>query len=337
MRCKSGRRDIWLSLLVVFLVFGFMPDAAAKTLKLGHVAPVADNAYQTASSKFAELVEAKTKGKIKIKIFGNHQLGSSEAHWAMLKKGAIDLWAPDQGGTLVVEPPPKNLMVAAFPYVVESRDHLYKFFKSDIYKDSMARSEKAGNFKYLGYVGDRPPRGFMTTDRPVRTLADIKGLKLRVPEIPMFTMTYKAWGATPTPLQASDIYSAVRSGMINGIDIDIVWAYAAKYYEIQKYFIAINYAYSGIGMFINQDLWDSFPGDVKKAFLEARQETMAYVNAHTANQLKDVEAKMIAKGCEVIRPDLGPWMKIADAVVKQVDASGKFWKPGLLDRIKALK
>jgi tripartite ATP-independent transporter DctP family solute receptor len=332
------KKSLIKSTFILTLFFMLIPGgsmAAEITLKLGHVAPVGPTTHDVSAKKFAERVAANTNGRVEVKVFGNSQFGNLMEHWGQLQTGAIDLFDQDVGAAFMAEPKPKNFIITLFPYVFESQEHFHNFVKSDLFKSMMTKVEKAANVKYLGYAGDRTPRGFTTTNKRVTTPDEIKGLKLRVPPVPPFVAAYKSWGANPTPIAAKEIYSALKSGMVMGMDQDLTMTYAAKYYEIQKYFIAVNYMRSGMGIWMNADKWASLPNDVQAAMLKSVQETEIYINEFTAGQMDEAKKGLTAEGVEIVYPDLTPWMQAAEKAVVKTD--GKMWEKGLYDKVKALK
>lgn len=309
--------------------------AAEITLKLGHMAIPGPASHDVAARKLAELVATNTSGKVEVKIFGNSQFGSLQEHFAQLKTGAIDLFVEDACAGFLVEPEPKNFVAVMFPYVFDSQEQVRKFWQSDLAKTMMTKVEKAGEIKFLGYIGDRGPRGFSTTNKRITTPEEIKGLKLRVPAVPPFVAAYKSWGASPTPVDAKDIYSSVKSGMVEGMDMDITTLYSFKYHEIQKYFIAVNYMRSGLGCWMSAKRWNSLPQDVQAAFLKSAQQAGIYINDYTAQQITEAEKGITAAGVEIVRPDLKPWMDLAEKEVRNNE--GKLYEAGIYDKIKALK
>lgn len=320
--------------IIILITLPIAGLAAEISLKLGHVQPTG-TPYDEASMKFAERIAANTKGRVEIKVFNNSQLGSPQEHWAQLKIGAIDLHVTDVGAASMIEPKPKNLDVMTAPYIFESQADIYKFLRSDLFKTMMAKVEKSNNMKYIGYIGDRAPRGFSTTSRRVTAPDEMKGLKLRVPELPIFVATYKAWGANPTPIVTREIYTSLKSGMVDGIDWDIISIYSAKYHEIQKYYTAIDWMRSSIGCFINAKKWDSFPEEMKKTFVISAQETEFYINDYTMKSIAEAEKAFKAAGIEIIHPDLNRWKELAEK--ETLNNEGKFWGKGLYYKIKALK
>jgi len=333
MEDRFALRAVVLGILVTLLspLASFGGDV---TLKLAHIAPPG-SMYDAAGAKLAERVAANTKGKIEIKIFGNSQLGVAPELWAQLRSGAIDLHVVDVGAVSTVEPDPKNLSILQAPYLFDSQAQCRSFIKSPLGQAMLAKVDTANNMKFLGYLGDSSARAFATTSKRVTTPEEMKGLKLRVAPFPVFVATYKAWGATPTPTSPKAIYTSVKSGMVDGMDLAILDLYFSKYYEIQKYFTAIDYAYSGLGCWISAKRWDSFDEETKAAVLKAVQETEVYMTGYVKNLHDEAEKAFKAAGVQVIHPDLTPWKELAVKAVKEFD--GKLWEKGLYEKIRAAK
>ena len=336
MRQKTLKMTVGITVVILWIAsLSVAAWGAEISLRLGHMAPPGPSSHDVAAKKIAELIAANTSGKVEVKVFGNSQFGSLPEHFAQLKTGAIDLFVEDACAGFIVEPEPKNFIVTMFPYVFDSQDHVKKFYRSDLAKSMIAKIENSAGIKFVGYIGDRGPRGFSSTSKRISTPDEIRGLKLRVPAVPPFVAAYKSWGATPTPVDAKDIYTSVKSGMVEGMDMDITTLYSTKYYEIQKYFVAINYMRSGLACFMSAKKWDSLPKEIQQAFLKSAQQTEAYVNDFTVQQIADAEKGITQAGLEIIRPDLKPWMALAEKEVRNNE--GKIYEAGLYDKIKALK
>jgi TRAP-type transport system periplasmic protein len=328
----------WVEFTICVLSLAVLPAAgfsADITLKLGHVAPAGQTTHDVSARKFAERVTANTGGKVEVKVFGNSQFGNIPEHWAQIKAGAIDLFVEDVSSGFIVEAEPKNFLIMLSPYLFDSQDHVHKFFASNLSRSMMSKVEKAGNAKFMGYLGDRTPRGFSTSGKRAAMPDDIKGLKLRVPEVPQFVAAYKSWGANPTPVAAKDLYTALKSGMVEGLDFEMTMLYSTKYYEIQKYYIAIDYMRSGMGCWMNAKKWESLPQDIQTAILKSSEETAAFLNEFTAQDLILAEKALAKAGLEVLHPDLKAWREMAEKEVVKND--GKVWEKGLFEKVRALK
>ena len=199
----------------------------------------------------------------------------------------------------------------------------------------LAPVEKEAGFKYVGYVSDRAPRQLTTSNRKVLKPEDMKGLKVRVPETPTILEVMKAWGASPTPIPAAELYLAMKQGLVDGQDNGFDAIAGAKYYEVQKYAMRIDYIQSGLMVLIAADKWARLTPAQQKAMTDAAVETEKWASKMTW----DVAAKSLdtlrAQGMEIVEPDLGPFRKTADDVVKKFD--GEMWSKGTLQKIQSVQ
>lgn len=307
--------------------------ASGFEFRLAHVAPIGST-HDIAAREFAGRVQHNSGGRIAVKIFANSSLGTLPELWGQLKNGAIDLFVQDVGAAFMVEPPPKRLTILHAPYLFESQEHFRRFCRSGLFREMMARAEKAGNLRYLGYLGDRAPRGFSTTKRRVSSPGEMTGLKLRVPPVTPFVEAYRAWGASPTPVFAKDIYTSVKTGMVEGIDQDLVSFNQAGYYEFQKYYTAIDYMRSGLGLWINADSWRLLPQALQAVLITSAQQTAVHINSITKRQINEAEAAIRQQGVELIRPEPGKWRKLAlPVILRQEERLGE---KGLYRKIEAI-
>lgn len=320
-----------------FLSLLFSPSislSAPVTLKLAHVAPP-NTTYDNAALKLAEGVLSHTKGKVEIKIFNSAQLGGEGQQFAQLKAGAIDMVLSDYFAGAMLEPEPKNFFVNLTPYLFRSLDHFHKYLKSDLFRTMMARAEQAGNIKFVGYLGDRSPRMLTTSKTKVVTPADCKGIKLRVPPVPVYVETWKQWGATPTPVAAKDIYTSLKTGLVDGQDQTILAIWDAKYYEVQKYGMILDHILNGMGSWINANRWSSFDKETQAAILKATEETEAFMSEEVA-RLTPVAIKNLEKaGVTIVKPDIKAFTAIAEKWPAEYD--GKWWEKGLYEKIRSIQ
>jgi TRAP-type C4-dicarboxylate transport system substrate-binding protein len=234
----------------------------------------------------------------------------------------------------LLEPDPKNFFVNLVPYLFKSMAHFHKYLKSDVFRTMMARAEQAGNIKFVGYLGDRSPRMLTTAKTKVVTPADCKGLKLRVPPVPIYVETWKQWGATPTPVAAKDIYTSLKSGLVDGQDQTILAIWDAKYYEVQKYGMILDHILNGMGTWINKDRWNSFDAETQAAILKASGETETFMNKEV-ERLTPMALKNLEKaGITIVKPDILAFKAIGEKWPQEYD--GKWWEKGLYEKIRAL-
>jgi tripartite ATP-independent transporter DctP family solute receptor len=321
-----------LSWLVLLALLAVRPAAAETRLKMAFVAP--PPVWGPIADRYAQIVAGKTGDELKIQSFGGGQLGSLPQNYAGFKTGQIDMMLADCG-SLALAKGGKDFNVLFAPYAFRDQQHFRAFMQSPLFREMLAKAETEGSFKYVGYVSDRAPRQLSTSKTRVTTPADLKGLKIRVPETPTILQVFRAWGAAPTPVAASELYLALKQGVVDGQDNGFDAIAQAKYYEVQKYVTKIDYVQSGLMVLVSADRWARLTPTQQKALLEAAPETEAWASKMTndgAAQSIDVLRK---QGMEIIEPDLAPFRKLAAESLTKFD--GDLWARGLLERIQAVK
>ncbi|HVZ42629.1 MAG TPA: TRAP transporter substrate-binding protein [Ramlibacter sp.] len=310
-----------------------VPSAFAQhALRMAYVAP--PPVWGPIADRFAQEVDARTKGEVKVQSFGGGQLGSLPQNYAGLRTGQIDMMLADTG-TLAIAKGGKDFNALFAPYVFRDQAHFKNYMMSPTFRDMLAPVEKEAGFTYVGYVSDRAPRQLTTSNRKVTKLEDMKGLKIRVPETPTILEVMKAWGASPTPVPASELYLAMKQGLVDGQDNGFDAIAGAKYYEVQKYAMRIDYIQSGLMVLIAADKWARLTPAQQTAMREAAAETEKWASKMTwdvAEKSLDVLKK---QGMEIVEPDLTGFRRAADEVTKRFD--GEMWAKGTIQKIQAVK
>lgn len=320
-----------LALLATALALA--PAARAETtFRMAYVAP--PPVWGPIAARYAQIVADKTKGEIKIQALGGGQLGNLPQNYAGLKTGQIDMMLADTG-TLALARGGKDFNALFAPYVFRDHAHFKKFMGSQTFRDMLAVAEKEGGFKYVGYVSDRTPRELTTAKTKVTSPADMKGLKVRVPETPTILAVFKAWGAAPTPVAAAELYLALKQGIVDGQDNGFDAIAGAKFYEVQKYAIRIAYIQSGLMVLMAADRWAKLSPAQQKALTDAAAETETWASKMTWDMAAKSIALLKEKGMEIVEPDLAPFKKAAAEALAQLD--GKLWTKGTIEKIQAVK
>jgi tripartite ATP-independent transporter DctP family solute receptor len=308
--------------------------SAQVTLKLAHVAPP-NTTYDNAAKKLAEGVSKYTKGRVTIKVYGSAQLGGLAQQFAQVKAGAIDMVLSDYFAAALFEPKPKNFFANLIPYLFKTKSAFRAYLKSDLFRAMMQRAEKAGKVKFVGYLGDRSPRMLTTSNKKVKTPADCKGIKLRVPPIPVYVEMWKQWGATPTPVAAKDIYTALKTRLVDGQDQTILAIWDAKYYEVQKYGMILDHMQTGMGSWINGGRWSSFDKETQTAFSKAAQETDAYMSKEVERLTQTAIKNLEKAGVTIVKPDKQAFQAAAEKWPYQY--GGKWWEKGMYEKLRSFK
>ena len=332
MKIESKQRRRAATLLLAAPLVLASAAFAQTTLRMAYVAP--PPVWGPIADQFAKNVAERSNGEIKIQSFGAGQLGSLPQNYAGLRTGQIDMMLADTG-TLALAKGGKDFNALFAPYVFRDNAHFKAFMLSPTFHEMLAPVEKEAGFKYVGYVSDRAPRQLTTSNRKVLKPEDMKGLKVRVPETPTILEVMKAWGASPTPIPAAELYLAMKQGLVDGQDNGFDAIAGAKYYEVQKYAMRIDYIQSGLMVLIAADKWARLTPAQQKAMTEAAVETEKWASKMTWEVAAKSLDTLRAQGMEIVEPDLAPFRKTAEDVTKKFD--GEMWSKGTVQKIQAVQ
>lgn len=307
--------------------------AADVTLKLAHVAPPTSS-FQTAAERFNKHLGELSGGKMVVDIVPGGALGSLPELWAQLRAGTLDMHLIDIGAVLAIKEA-RHFFIIFAPYLFRDQAHWRSFIASDTFAGMMGEAEDKIGFKFVSYVGDRSPRALSTKGKVVRTPADLKGMKIRTPLVPAITKTFEVWGANPTPIKASELYTALQTGLVDGQDNGIVDVVAAGYTEVQDYFSTIDYLHSGMGLWISGAKWASLTPEQQGWVMAAGKAADAEALAAYDKELADAFAAAKAKGVEIVEADRDAFRAASRPVVDGMD--GKAWPAGLYDKINGMQ
>lgn len=316
--------------LAILPASGFAADVK---LRLGHVAPVGSN-YDVAANSFANKVKAKSNGGVEIEIIPNGVLGAQPQLLAQLRAGTLDFWEIDTSGISIAKEA-RDFQVLMAPFLFRDQDHFRKYMASDVFAEMIGRVEKDVTVKHVGLLTDLPPRALSTGKTPVKTPADLKGLKIRVAEIPLHLALWKELGASPTPVKATDLFQALQSGMVEGQENGISVVVEMSLTDVQKYFTKIDYVVSGLSLWCSAQTWAKLDDKQKAWVAEASREVYAESRAAYPKYLDELFAKAKTKGLTIIEPDQAAFRAIADPAVAKFD--GDIWSKGLLQRIRDIR
>lgn len=271
------------------------------TLKLGHQTPESTN-YHQLSLKFKELVEEKSNGQVKIEIYPNRQLGTDRELLEAMQFGNLDLG--------VISSPPisgfaPEFMVLDLPFIFENWDHVESFIGSDIYRELLATSEKAGlkTFELMA----RGFRHVTTTDKPIQKPEDLQELDLRVIETPIYVQAYEALGANAKAMSWPDAYTALEQGAIDGQENTMDIIHDERVYEVNNTVSKTGITFTFAALMGSKQTFDQLPEDVQQIITEAAQEAVAYINPINREKESEFEGILEEKGMTIYDVDQKPF------------------------------
>jgi C4-dicarboxylate-binding protein DctP len=287
-------------------------------IKFSHVVAV-DTPKGKGAQKFKELAEAATKGRVKVEVYPNSQLYKDKEELEALQLGAVQMLAPSLSkfGPLGV----KEFEVYDLPYILPNKAALVRVNEGPIGKSLLKKLEPKG-ITGLAFWDN----GFkeMTSNKPIRTVADLKGQKLRIQSSKVLDAQMRALGVNPQVLAFSEVYQAMQTGVVDGGENTPSNVYTQKMHEVQKYLAVTDHGYIGYAVITNKKFWDSLPADIRTALEGAMKEATRYAN-DIAQKENDAALEGIRKAGKTEVYALTPaekaqWRKALLPVQKEMEA-----------------
>lgn len=300
-------------------------------LRLAHVVP-ATSTKNLANLKFSELVQGRTKNQIQVHVFPGSQLGNEMDLAQGAQMGTLDLF---WGDVAVYASYVKEFNVFNAPLVFKDTTHWGAVVKGPIFDGLAEQLLKKAGLRVLArhWMGERY---VLTRSKPVTTPDDIKGLKIRVPDIPMYTSSFKALGAIPTPINYSEVYLALQQGVVDGMENPVGLIRAMKFYEVAKFLTLVPWNNAVNVLVINEAVFQRLKPEQQKILVEAGKESEPYLEDLMTKEQDECLKLFESKGVKLIQPkDLSPWL----AAVKDFpQKNGDMWgRPALYTEIQSYK
>lgn len=270
-----------------FLVSGMAFAQKPIIIKFSFVTP-AESSKGMAAEFFKKQAEEKTGGRVKIELYPNSTLYKDKEELEALNLGAVQMLAPTLGKFGPAGA--REFELFDLPFLFDNYDQVHKITEGPIGKKMLASLADKG-MTGLAFWDS----GFkqMNANKPLKTLADFKGTKMRIFSSKVLDAQMRSFGANPQVLPASEIYSSMQTGLVDGGENVEAIFYKFKFYEVQKYMTISNHGYTGYAVVVNKKFWDGLPADIRTALDSAMKASTAY-----ANQLA---LKENADGLEAVR------------------------------------
>ncbi len=260
---------IALGLICLDPVVGPASAATTKTLKarLGHGLAATTPLHQ-ACLKFAELVKERSGARLEIGIFPSSQLGSMTEHAEAVRLGTIEMYA---AGSPFLEPFAPKMSFINLPGIMRDTDHAYKVMYSFALEEVHQPSLLQVGIRPFAYLSN-DFRHFTNNKRPIRTLADLKGLKIRTMPTKSVMDTVAALGASPVPMDFSELFTALQQGVVDGQENPFMIIWSSKFYEVQKYLTLTYHMWDTFIFTVNEKFFQSLDPDLQKIVLQSGRE-----------------------------------------------------------------
>jgi len=259
-------------------------------IKFSHVvAP--DTPKGRAADYFKKLAEERSKGQVKIEVYPNSQLYKDREEMEALQIGAVQMLAPSLAkfGPLGV----RSFELFDLPYIFPNKETLYRVMDGDIGKKLFDLLDAKG-ITGLAYWDN----GFkqMSANKPLRSVADFKGLKLRIQSSKVLEAQMKALGANPQVMAFSEVYSGLQQGVVDGTENPMSNLFTQKMHEVQKHLTLSDHGYLGYAVIVNKKFWEDLPADLRNTLNKAMQDATVFERKIAQEENDQALAKVKAAG-----------------------------------------
>jgi tripartite ATP-independent transporter DctP family solute receptor len=315
-----------LALCVLATACGPRDDVVV--LKLAHSLDTGHSVHK-GMVHMAERLDEISNGHMRIDVYPSGQLGGERETVELLQIGSI---AMTKVSTAPLESFVPAMQIFSIPYVFRDREHYFKVLDSEI-GEELLKSTEVARLRGLGYY-DAGSRSFYTTDRPVRTPADLDGLKIRVQKSQTSVRMVKALGGSATPISWGELYTALQQGVVDGAENNPPSFYLSRHYEICKYYSLDEHTSVPDILLMSSRIWHDLSPQQQDWLQQAVDDSVDYQRKLWREATAEALAAVQAAGVEVYRPDKAPFQ---DAV-REMKATYDGTEVGdLLARIEAVE
>lgn len=302
------------------LMLACMSSASAqevKRAKLGH--SFADSHPRAVAMKqFAAAVAKATNAKVVIDVCGSATLGSEEKMLIAVQSGVQELYL---GAVSPIAARKKELQIFDFPFLFGSDAEAAYVLDGPVGRKML---DGLGDMNMHGLVwAGGAFRNMSNSKRPLNTMADMKGLKVRVMQSPMALASFNAMGMNAVPMAFTEVYPALEIRALDGYEHPVVDMYANKMFEVQKYLTITNHVYTPVALLASKKWWSSLTPDQQTAVQKVAEETRTFERAEELRQAAEVVAQLKAKGMTVTEMPPAELDKIRSAVQPVIDKNSE--------------
>lgn len=308
-------------------------DKKSYTFKYAELNPD-DHIMDQCGDKFAELVEEKSGGRIKIEVFPAGQLGDEKTMYQTLQMGggAIDMCRGNTNslGDFGV----KKLNLFGLPFIFRDREHLWNVLNSEIGDEFLGEMQEAGTGMVGLFYLDEGSRNFFTTKNvEIKGIEDFQGLKLRVPTTDLMTDTVSALGVQSTPISFSELYSALQTGTVDGAEQPHSGYFSNKFFEVAPNYALTGHTYSPSIILMSESVWSTLDAEDQELIREAGKETEQWNRENIEKLDTQLLEDIKAAGANVIEiEDKTPFIEATKDVVSKYATGLEDYYQKILDK-----
>jgi len=304
--------------------------AQAQTkLKFAHVYETSEP-YHTAAVWAAGEIAKRANNRYTIEVFPASTLGKESDIHQGLTLGTVDII---YAGQLFAGRAYGPVAIGGAPFMFRDFNHWTAYANSGLFQElAEGYRQKSGGNKMVAitYYGER----HVTSNKPINKPEDMKGLKIRVPDAPLYTMFPRAVGANPTPIAFAEVYLALQNGTVDAQENPLPTIDAKKFYEVQKFIVLTGHITDALITIVGGPTWNKLSDADKKIFEAVFKEAAARATGEIVEIEKKLGAEFEKRGRTVVKVDRTPFR---EAVVKLHNGPDATWDKATYDKLQALK
>ncbi|WP_319412498.1 TRAP transporter substrate-binding protein [uncultured Cohaesibacter sp.] len=280
-------------------------------------------AQYAGAEEFKRVVEEKTDHTVT--IFPGDQLGKPKEVYTQMALGTTQILASGDPGL-------KEIEYLALPYLMNSMKSYEEVLKTDFAEEWNRKLIEDRKVRILGFMPRNPRQ--ISANKPIESIGDLAGLKLRAPERDYYVKSLSALGASPTPMAFAEVYTALQTGVVDGQENPIETIYAQKFYEVQKGVAMIDYIVKPAYVTISAPFWDSLSEADQAVLIEANEASTAVVEKLLPEQAEQYLQVMKDAGVTISYPDKAPFIEATQSVRDELGT--KAWGKDVYEQIKEI-
>ena len=272
-------------------------DAHAKRFKIA-LGDTKGSAQDALGVKFGEELERLSGGKHRVKLFHNGQLGSEQDTVNDAAMGTLDMSLLAINNVTPFSP---TVGIFTLPYVILSLDDAVALTQGPVGQELTENTIRDAGVRILGwtYTGFRV---LTNSKKPVRTVADLEGLHIRVPKNEIMLDTYKSWGINAVPMAWAETFTALQQKVVDGQDNPYLTVHSMKFYEVQKYVTNIRYIFSIEPLIISEMVFQDLDEETQAMMIEAGKVATQHSAEHLRKSEAAIKEDLVARGMEIVDP-----------------------------------
>ena len=307
-------------------------ECGESTLRLATIRAETDPTT-LAAEDFAERVNEATDGQVTVEVFPNSELGNfNDLFAAMSTGGNVDMFYEGISIYNTLEGA-SAFTVMSVPFLWDSYEQMRTVLESDRIQELLDEAAQETGVRVIATAGDAEPRA-LSANQPIPTAAEMEGLQIRIAEAPMPQAFARALGAEPVVIPFSDLYLALRQGVVDAQENGAITMVNQSLYEVQDYFMPTNYIRDVRSWYISDEVWQSLCAEHQAAMTEAANAAGELATAEVEKQMAEA-MEVLEEEIEIVEPDVESFRTALEGTFEEFE--GDLWPEGLLAEIEELK